>query len=233
MRKELGRGKPIASSEHRFCARIWDFGCFASVYGPAGVADNACLHRCLTTMTNHRRPSFLIGDFNWVSAYSRSLPGSWFVSDNFPTVIGVDAGPTRVVSLRQFGGPEKPSLAEALPGIPHHKATVWTCPKFPHEQVPLRRLRRCARFEPATKPTDAQRNSWSERHGSCGTIGFPTWTLSVRTMRPFFVTLTPCFRIGMLLRKSSLTRPPACTWFKALLGLSAQRLRTQHQVLGI
>ena len=156
-RKELGRGKPIASSEHRFCARIWDFGCFASVYGPAGVADNAWLQRCLTTMTNHRRPSFLIGDFNWVSAYSRSLPGSWFVSDNFPTVIGADAGPTRVVSLRQFGGPEKPSLAEALPGIPHHKATVWTCPKFPHEQVPLRRLRRCARFEPATKPTDAQR----------------------------------------------------------------------------
>ena len=153
-RKAIGRGKPVRSDDHRICARTWPHVRVASIYGPASAANLPWFSKVLEHFSVESTPTFLVGDFNWKTTYEQLLGLDWKVTEHVPCVIGSPAAPTRVVHNSQEL--HRPRLVEALPGIPHHCATLWQLPALQFNALALRRLRRCAVFEPIRKPTPEQ-----------------------------------------------------------------------------
>ena len=161
--KTLGKGKSLGSLDPRVCARQWSKCCIGSVYGPAASADVPWFSRSLIPFESLDVPCFLVGDYNWRPCYDNVVPRGWSASDPVVTVIGSRGCPTRAVWPLQWNCAGKPSLVFALPGIPHHCATVWSLPAVQPVSSHPRRLRRCAEFVPAREASAADISALEDR----------------------------------------------------------------------
>lgn len=106
-RAELGRGEPLIADHgasthcmHRSCGRRWaDFDIW-SVYGDAQKADLRWfgdILRAAQRGPNDRRPTLVVGDFNWREAYGKALVDDWRCVDRQCSVKKGSAAPTRCI----------------------------------------------------------------------------------------------------------------------------------------
>ena len=136
---------------HRVCGSVFRDFAVVCVYGPASSPDPALIAAVLRQATDLQRPVLMLGDFNWRSVYQplTDAVGAGF----FPvigTVLGSEAAPTRCFSLGEVQLQGAESSANALAGIPHHKAICYRGASFRGSlspSAPRSRYRRTASYK--------------------------------------------------------------------------------------